>query len=140
MTETLSIKLVKLLKNQNLMKIDGTNVGKEYISLSTDKKRLSISFKILVNGGLLVMKHIPMKPISKMSQRTFRKFWMSFGFADRNEVNYCVEFIKSRKGTISYRLFIEVAFYYLNNLYLRQICDWFDWLAGDDYEHWLKDE
>lgn len=86
------------------------------------------------------MKHIPMKPIPKMSQRTFRKEFMSFGFADRNEVNYCVEFIKSRKGTISYRLFIEVAFYYLNNLYLRQICDWFDSLAGDDYEHWLKDE
>ena len=81
-----------------------------------------------------------MKPIPKMSQRTFRKSWMSFGFADRNEANYCVNFIKSRKGAISRRLFDKVALYYLDNLTLYHICDRFDWLAGDDYEHWLSEE
>ena len=41
MTVILSIELVKLLKNQTLMKIDGMNVQKEYISLLIGKKQLN---------------------------------------------------------------------------------------------------
>lgn len=86
------------------------------------------------------MKHIPMKPIPKMSQRTFRKEFMSFGFADRNEANYCVNFIKSRKGTVSRRLFIEVAWHYMQDLSLYMICNDFDWLSNniEDLLYWDK--
>ena len=41
MTVILSIELVKLLKNQTLMKIDGINVQKESISLLIGKKQLN---------------------------------------------------------------------------------------------------